>query len=528
MTDIAYETFYNFSRHYGSRYLTSNVQILNPNTSEFEYIGNTHKYFKTDHGLRIMAFGILYDFTGNSNVSRVMTAATMVNQTWFQDALHDPHEVDLYLLIGHNPVRPSVSTSTFDTVFNAIRAVKPATPVQIFGGHTHIRDFAVYDDKTTALESGRYCETLGWLSMSGLSSSTYKGCANPSGVPNPTQKAVKVNGSSTATAALHSSTSPSNLTYFRRYLDWNRLSFEYHAAGSQVKTFDTKLGKQTTAEITSTRNSLNLTKLYGCAPQTWCVSCAPFMSNGSIYTVLTEALSAVVVNENRANDSRIIILNTGSVRFDLTKGPFTYDDSFIVSPFTDIFQYIPNVPYDTASDVLSILNNGSFFSKRSLETRDFNFYNPALEVDTCTDPDLAHDYGFQKRSLGKIIRRQNTGITPGYTTKDDFGTDGDDTVHSSIPHYSYPDYFAANGSFPASGTPSTVDLVFLDFIAGDVLEVLTSLGSAYTTADIADYISPTFSTNTYLPLYAQSAPAWQKNVPNCPVGQGVGYNDTAS
>ena len=195
------------------------MQILNPNTSEFEYIGNTHKYFKTDHGLRIMAFGILYDFTGNSNVSKVIPAAQMVNQTWFQDALHDPHEVDLYLLIGHNPVRPTVSSSTFDTVFNAIRAVKPDTPVQIFGGHTHIRDFAVYDGKTTALESGRYCETLGWLSMSGLSSKTYKGCANPSGVPNPTMKAVKVNGSSTTSAALHSSTSPSSLTYFRRYLD---------------------------------------------------------------------------------------------------------------------------------------------------------------------------------------------------------------------------------------------------------------------------------------------------------------------
>jgi hypothetical protein len=45
---------------------------------------------------------------------------------------------------------------------------------------------------------------------------------------------------------------------------------------------------------------------------------------------------------------RLILLNTGSVRFDLPKGPFTFDDSFIVSPFTDAFEYIPDVPYSAA------------------------------------------------------------------------------------------------------------------------------------------------------------------------------------
>lgn len=48
----------------GDKYLTSNVQILNPKTNEFEYIGKQYKYFTTQHGLRIMAFGILFDFTG--------------------------------------------------------------------------------------------------------------------------------------------------------------------------------------------------------------------------------------------------------------------------------------------------------------------------------------------------------------------------------------------------------------------------------------------------------------------------------
>ena len=345
---IAYETFSNFSKAYGERYLTSNVQIANPSTGQYEYIGKTHRYFTTEKGLRIMAFGVLYDFTGNSNASKVIKAADMVQQSWFKSAVNYTEPIDLFVLLGHNPARPSTSGSTFGTVFNAIRASRPDTPIQIFGGHTHIRDFAVYDDKTTGLESGRYCETLGWLSMSGIQSSHYRGKMNPKGVPNPTMKAKNV-GTSTASARLTTSTSASNLTYSRRYLDWNRLTFEYHAQGSQVKTFDTPLGASVTQNITTTRKELNLTALYGCAPQTWCVSCAPFGSSGNIYSLLETALSATIINQTRADVPRLIILNTGSVRFDLVKGPFTYDDSFIVNPFTDAFQFIPDVPYGIAS-----------------------------------------------------------------------------------------------------------------------------------------------------------------------------------
>nr|POF22076.1 secreted protein [Quercus suber] len=528
LSDIAYETFRNFSSHYGERYLTSNVQIYNPSSSQYEYIGKTHRYFTTKKGLRIMSFGLLFDFTGNSNVSKVIPATQVVNQTWFKNALHTKEPIDLFLLIGHNPVRPTSSTSTFKTIFNAIRAIHPDIPIQIFGGHTHVRDFAVYDDKTTALESGRYCETLGWLSMSGFKSSGYRGCLNPPGVPHPTMKATKVGPSASASAApLASSKSSSSLRYSRRYLDWNRLTMEYHAKTSRVREFDVAKGVSITKNITATRHELNLTSLFGCAPQTWCISCAPFGSNNSIYTVLAQALSTVVKNESRAEIPRVIVLNTGSVRFDLVKGPFTYDDSFIVSPFTDAFQYIANVPYSAAVQVLPTLNAGAY-EKRSLSSRDLGFYNPGLpELDDCVDTPSSAGAGLPKRTIGRVVRRQ--AVSPGYTTTDDFGTDGDDTIHTKIPYYSVPNDFQATGSFPANGSlPSTVDMVFLDFIADDVIDALNSAGQSYSTADVSYYLPETFTTNSYLPAYAKIAPDWQKNVPNCPVGLGVGYNDTAA
>lgn len=264
-----------------------------------------------------------------------------------------------------------------------------------------------------------------------------------------------------------------------------------------------------------------------CAPETYCQYCKPFLAEGNIFGLLQTALATVVVNETRKDVPRLIIINTGSVRFDLAKGPFTYDDSFIVSPFDDAFQFIPDVPYEQASQVLGILNAGAFQKKkRDLETTDFGFSPILADRDTCLDPPLTHHYeGVTRRSKqgGRLIRRQSTAPNPGYTTKDDFGTDGDDTIHSAIPDYSQPNDLQANGSFPLDGSmPKTVDLVFLDFIASYIVNALNQpdVGGDFSLSQVSYYMDKSFTTNSYLPAYAKIA--WQANVPNCPVGEGIG------
>ncbi len=383
--------------------------------------------------------------------------------------------------------------------------------------------------------------------MSGINSSTYRGNHKPRGVPNPTRKAVAV-ASGTASASLstgtgsvsppnsttngttNNTTSPySSLVYSRRYLDWNRLTFAYHASGSQ--NFDYNSGLRVSAEITDARKALNLTNLYGCAPRTYCQYCQPFGAPGNIFTLVETALATVVVSTSRANNPRLIITNTGSIRFDLLKGPFTYDDSFIVSPFNNSFQYIPDVPYNLASQVLSIRNSPGQFDKREqvdkrdLTADDFDFPQLQLDRDVCRDPPIRHDH-LRSRSYagGRVIRRQNTAPTPGYTTTDDFGTHGDDTPHSKIPNYRNPNNVQANASFPADGSePEKVDLVFVDFIARNIVSALNSVGGNYTTANVQLYLPRSFTSNSYLPAYAKVA--WQAGVPNCPVGEGVGFAD---
>ncbi|KAK0267034.1 hypothetical protein LTR35_016611 [Friedmanniomyces endolithicus] len=536
VSSVAYEHFYNFSRVWGEKYLTSNVQILNQTSNEFQYIGRKYRYFTTPNGLRIMAFGFLFDFTGNSNVSRVYPAATVVQQSWFKAAVAGYPDncetqvpIDIFVMLGHNPVRWNDSESTFQTYYNAIRTAQPNTPIQVFGGHSHIRDFAVYDEMTTALESGRYCETAGWFSMAGLKSSNYTGATLPAGVPHPTQHAI----SSNRTNDPNATNVGASLTYSRRYLDWNKVTFEYHATGSQnASAFDYYKGLQVTKNITATRTELHLNQILGCAPQTWCISCAPYGSSENIYSGLVpEALVGGVVNASRANNPRFLVVNSGGIRFDLVQGPFSIDDSYIVSPFADIFVYIPAVPYSVASQLLNLLNTNSAFNgkrkrdlsedihSRNLQTSDFSF--EPIRRDDCQSPHPDQLLG--KRAVASAIKRQSIALTPGYTTTDDLGSDGDDTLHSHIANYvdSIPAFIGANASLTSSLTAtSPVDLIFIDYIDSDVLPALALLGATYTMLDIQYYINSSFSTNTYLNVYAQKA--WSANITNCPVGVGVG------
>jgi hypothetical protein len=115
-----------------------------------------------------MAFGVLYDFTGNSNVSKVIKAGELVKESWFLDAVNYKAPIDLFIVTGHNPTRPTAGGSTFGTVYKTIRGLRPDTPIQWFGGHSHIRDFVVFDGISTGIESGKKGSTLCLAKPSGV------------------------------------------------------------------------------------------------------------------------------------------------------------------------------------------------------------------------------------------------------------------------------------------------------------------------------------------------------------------------
>lgn len=123
---------------------------------------------------------------------------------------------------------------------------------------------------------------------------------------------------------------------------------------------------------------------------------------------------AIAINNTRANIPNIVIINSGGQRFDIYSGPFTKNDQLTASPFVDIFQFIPNVPFSVANAVLPALNKAGANERRALfEKRNAELYGRG-EVDTIYRKWLEE---MDTRNNG-IERRAANNLTLGYVTSD--------------------------------------------------------------------------------------------------------------
>ena len=446
-------------------YLASNLEIFDPKTGEKVPLARRYRKFITkNQGIRIIAFGFLFDFTGNANNTVVQPVEETIKEKWFQDAISD-REVDLFVVTGHVAIR----SEEYSKIYKAIRAEQWDTPIQFFGGHTHIRDYKKYDSKAYALESGRYMETIGFQSISGL-----------------------------ATGGKEMPASVSSPTFSRRYIDNNIFSFHHHTSLNS-STFSTPHGCNVSSLISTYRKALELDHRFGCAPTDLWTNRAPYPSDTSIFSWLEQlVMPAEVVDNNRTEKPRIVLANTGAIRFDIFKGPFTRDTTFTVSPFTTGFRYLKDVPYGIADRMLTVLNNeGPIFEEAAPELKVWMMAPPeqpafsrlANDVVSGTDDYYTH------KSQATLKDKQT--LTPGYTTKDDAGDDGDDTLHAPISFYRVPNCIEARintttSNYEDDGTKrenpvDTVDLVYLEFIQPWVLLALRFLGGEYEVKDTEVY-----------------------------------------
>lgn len=345
----------------------------------------------------------------------------------------------------------------YDEIFKAIRKVQWDTPIQFFGGHTHIRDYKKYDAKSVALESGRYMETIGFQSIDGLSAGT--------------------NGRQTLASP----------TFSRKYIDNNLFSF-YHHTGLNATTFPTEHGQKVSREIKAARANLHLDSTYGCAEQDLWMFRAQYPGNSSIFTWLEElVLPDIVVDQNRVNTSRLALVNTGGIRFDIFKGPFTRDSTYIVSPFTSGFRYIKDVPFDKASKLLAILNNNGQFIQ-DMSSRLQTWMMAPIEQRSYPEDVIARN-SYQYESAGQMPLSMSPELTPGYTTTDDAGSDGDDTLHAPISIYRVPNVIQSRiDPQTEMGDPELIDVVYIDFLQPWVLLALNYLDMDYTIKDTAIYM----------------------------------------
>ncbi|KZZ87419.1 Ser/Thr protein phosphatase family protein [Ascosphaera apis ARSEF 7405] len=480
---IAYQTK-GFAQKWGDKYLTTNVQIKNNETGEEEYIGSRYRYFTTKKGLRVMAFGIYGDnYTSQADIVNITSADTLIQSDWWTEHVEKyPKPIDMFIILTHQPFKPSpdIQDPSMWKILADIRARQPDTPVQFFGGHTHVRDFAVLDEMSTGIESGAFAETVGWVSISGLKIPTYHAAASLGGLPQPTRRAK-------ATKKAFSLKKPKyNLRYSRRYLDWDLNTFKYHsrAFGKSVddqndKNFDTNQGKQISRDIAAARKTLKLDEVLGCVPKDYCFDCADSNSNKSVFSLWRHAVSEVVVNRNRANFTRYIITTgIGGASADILKGDFTRDDSYIAySGPAQKFYYLGGLPkviaeaFAASSNLLSSMT-GTTANDQALNKR---------------DPQL-------------------------HQTIDDFGSDGDDTPHHETGQiYAPPEALISLGG-PAGLSTDTVDVVIVELAIPVMINILSNAGIHLTRDNFKLYMDG-FTTKDVWPKYASQY--WQKDVAGC-------------
>ncbi|KAL8713093.1 MAG: hypothetical protein Q9225_006831 [Loekoesia sp. 1 TL-2023] len=457
-------------------YLASNLDILDPDSGERVPLAPRFRKFTTkNQGIRILAFGFLFDFTGNANNTIVEAVEKTVQQKWFLEAIHD-RGVDLFVVAGH----VLLDSPEYSAIFKAIREVQWDTPIQFFGGHTHIRDYFKYDSKAYGLESGRYMETVGFMSITGLSTGGKSDSHSAGANANANAKSMLAAGPK----------------FSRRYIDNNLYSFHQHTSLNST-TFPTSHGRNVSAMIASARKALDLDHGFGCAPTDLWTNRAPFPSENSIFSWLqTEVFPSTISDAARKEVPRLLIINTGGIRFDIFKGPFTVDTTYTVSPFTSGFRYIRDVPYETAKKLIKILNQEvpqifelPYDFAARMPVSDDSLWSTSFD----THPTFHHPHNQIPFSPDSGDDNKDN-LTPGYTTTDAAGSDGDDTLHSPIKFYKVPNVFETRISFPSVSSsepepePETVDLVYTDFIERYVLLALKFLGTDYEEGDTGVYM----------------------------------------
>ncbi|SCU91864.1 LAFA_0F06326g1_1 [Lachancea sp. 'fantastica'] len=415
------------SDKFKSAYVSSNVEFVLENGQTVPF-GSKYRYFKTkNRNIRILALAFMFDFRRANSRAKVTPATVALQQEWFKDVVsrYPETEIDVLVIFGHMPVTDP-ETHEINQVHSILRTHYPNSITQYFGGHSHIRDFAIFDDKSTGLQSGRFAETVGFLSIDNIKS----------GLPE----------------------------FHRRYIDFSKNQFSHHSGSS----LQTEKGAKLSQEISNLREALNLNDVVGYVPSTYYMYSRPISSKHNIYNLLTtKVLPNLKSDRTDESKSRFIIINTGSIRYDLYEGNFTKDTEYIVSPFPNDWNFV-DVPLSLAEGVATYLNDG-----------------PVL-LASMQPPEVRK----HKHLPRKCPFRNDPELRKGYTTSDDAGCDGDDVIHNTELVFDVPNVVQ---SVELSKTSDRVHLVFYSFIQKDVLRALNDLSkkqqstAVYTDADCHNY-----------------------------------------
>lgn len=324
-----------FIDHWKGHYLASNTLLASTKQS----IGNRYTYLRGTRGhTKVLAFGFLYNFENNCEMTVVEKVETVVQQDWFLKVLHqakNDHTVDAILVLAHmDCVDPLVNV-----ILQAIRnVVGTDMPIQFITGHSHRRAFEQLDPLATSFEPGRFLDTVGFVSF---------------------PKRVTV-------SRLQRYDLSKNVSYLfqHTFLDANQKVLE-EAVGIFVDRDDlnvandeqrgeellyTPAGQALSHMIKLTQQSLGLFETLGCSNRTYLLS-AGLDDPSSLWRLYLHQV--VPMQLFHQNISKLFIQGTMAFRYNLFGGQVSLDDVIAVCPFNDtIFQVTGSI---RGADIIAAL-----------------------------------------------------------------------------------------------------------------------------------------------------------------------------
>ena len=297
-------TFYYFNQTSEDRSRTTQrqPQLLQPIGSQYTYL------HAPNSGKTLLAFGFVFNFESNCELTVVQRVQETVQERWFQRVLNKGG-YDAILCMAHMNVTDPLVT----VLKNSFRqVVGKEMPIVFVTGHTHIRAYEQLDDNTVSIESGRYLDTLGFLSFSVERNST------------------------------------TSFPFQHQFIDTN-LQVMSDILG--MSNFATTKGLSLTDRIHETQDELGLLKTVGCTPQEYYVH-EGMDSDQSLWRLYMKSIIPKYITHYK-EQTTLFVQTTALFRYTLPKGEVVMDDVIAVCPFNNtLYKIAKNI---LGSDILKLL-----------------------------------------------------------------------------------------------------------------------------------------------------------------------------
>jgi len=352
--------------HWGPRHLSSNVYMAD----SMEPMSNRYNVLKGTQST-VLTFGFIYDLKDPADIVQVQKVQEAVEEEWFREVLLDSTiGYDAILVMLH----AGIDDPSVEIIRQAIRSivVDQDMPVQFIAGHTHMRRHGVTDARSKIVESGRYLDTVGFVTFPNLETiRTHARTIQNANFTETNETMHPPKDFNNTNVEIDAATD----LFKHIFLDANRKTLR-EALGmpwtskavydGDDDVFQTPKGFQVAQFIQDTRDSLGLTKHVGCAPQDYILN-VTMTHEDSLWKLFRDevgphVLSTVhLLEENRKRKTelhRALFLSQDSWRYGLYGGDrLTVDDVIAVSPFDEPIYRMAILPCERLLTLNENMNN---------------------------------------------------------------------------------------------------------------------------------------------------------------------------